>query len=126
MDGAAHREAAERAGVSRETVSRWVGRRGPLRPALAAWQRDLAAEHVSTVAVIRSLSLAVVLAGLRGGETTTAEALTILKTVGVAPNAPDEVMSERQPPDLREQVAASIEAMTDRLEANLHGDEPPG
>lgn len=81
--GSTHAEAADSAGVSRETVSRWLNHHPAFRTAYAAQCSALAAEAVERCRAIRAKASAVVLAKLDDADLPTA--LAALRAVGPPP-----------------------------------------
>jgi len=92
--GSTHAEAAGAAGVSRETVTRWLNHHPAFRTAYAAQCSALAAEAVEQARAIRAKASAVVLDKLDGADLPTA--LAALRAVGPPP-PPTELGTQTAP-----------------------------
>ena len=82
--GATHREAADIAGVCRETVTGWVGHHPGVRAALETVRVALATEQANKARAIRGRALAVVEAHLDGADLPMA--LAVLRAIPVPPD----------------------------------------
>lgn len=107
--GSTHAEAALGAGVTRETVTRWMNHHPAFRAAYAAQCAALAAEAVEQARAIRSKAAAVVLALLDGADLPTA--LAALRAVG-------------PPPPFRELGTRTAAAILDQSRAATRLDSP--
>jgi hypothetical protein len=87
VSGSTHSAAAKAAGVSRETVSRWVGHHPAVRAAIDVYRSTMATEQAGCVQAVRSKALAIVLAQLDSAGL--ADALAVIRAlpVGPAPSA---------------------------------------
>jgi len=79
--GVTHREAANIAGVCRETVTGWVGHHPGVRAALETFRVALATEQANKARAIRGRALAIVEAQLDGADL--AMALAVLRAIPV-------------------------------------------
>ncbi len=77
--GASHADAAEAAGVARETVTRWAGHHPGFRAALALYRSTLADEQAAKLRRIRDRALDVIDAQLADADLATA--LAVLRAV---------------------------------------------
>jgi hypothetical protein len=84
--GSTHAEAAEAAGVARETVTRWVGCHPGFRATLDLYRTSLAIEHVDRVLRIRGKALNLVEQKLDDADL--AGALAVLRFVPAPPAGP--------------------------------------
>src|SRR4051794_29971006 len=66
--GSTHSAAAERAGVSRETVTRWAGHHMGFRAALRAFRNTLNVEQADMVRAVRSRALRIVAENLEDAD----------------------------------------------------------
>jgi len=102
VGGATHAEAAEVAGVARETVSRWLAHHPAMRAAISEAQVSAVAEHVIALADLRTRATAVAVTALNaiaealadGTLTDPVAALRAIAPLTTSPSLPLPVISD--------------------------------
>ncbi len=138
--GATHAEAADAAGVKRETVTRWLGSHAGFRSALATMRYADADEQATRVGRIRGKALAAIEAALDAADADPSLALAVIRALpsidcpGQPPDAEavlaDDIARVRPtippPPPLRDANGRvdTLTPMLEQLNGNYAGETP--
>ena len=96
VGGLTHREAAEAASVTRETVTRWSGHVPAFRAALNLYRSIVQAEHFDIACRIRGKALSALEHALDAGEVDPASVLRVVGNVQfvVGPTVPEAILDQ--------------------------------